>query len=48
MGLMAVVLNIAGAEGKSQGSTSPGKTADVFTLMDEDPEATDSDLEFVV
>ena len=43
MDLMAMALKIAGAESKSQRSTSPGKTADVIALIDEDPGASDSE-----
>ena len=43
MDLIAVALEIVGAESSSQGSTSPGKTSDVIPLFDEDAEAVDSD-----
>ena len=43
MDLMALALQIAGAESKSQRSTSPGKTADVIALIDEDLGAIDSE-----
>ena len=43
MDLMAMALHIAGAESNSQASTSPGKTADVLTPIDENHAASASE-----
>ena len=43
MGAMVMALRIVGAESKIQARTSPGKTADVLTPIDENHAASDSE-----